>query len=134
MIRVKVGSGLTLKFLDHAFSPPSKQLDIITRAPGITTHEGKAKVRPSATLDSLYLSSFQNAFGGMGAEDDERVRSVIGTVVLAVNPLPSSAIATLVDLGEWEVMDLLRLIHSLLKLPKDPDSPVLPFHKRFLTL
>jgi hypothetical protein len=33
----------TLKFLDHAFTPPSKQLDIITRAPGSTTYEGKAK-------------------------------------------------------------------------------------------
>ena len=121
----------TLKFLDHAFTPPSKQLDIIARAPGITAHEGKAKLRSSTTLDSLYLSSFQNAFDGMDAEDDEKVRSVIGTVVLAVNPLPPSAIATLVDLGKREVMDLLRLIQSLLKLPEDPDSPVLPFHKSF---
>jgi len=121
----------TLKFLDHAFTPPSKQLDIIARAPGSTTHEGRAKFRSSTTLDSLYLSSFQNAFDGMDAEDDEKVRFVIGTVVLAVNPLPPSAIATLVDLGTQQVMDLLRLVQSLLKLPEDPDSPVLPFHKSF---
>ena len=121
----------TLKFLDHGFTPPSKRLDIIARAPGSTTHEGKAKVRPSVTLDSLYLSSFQNAFDGMDAEDDEKVRFVIGAVVLAVNPLPPSAIATLVSLGGREVMDLLRLIQSLLKLPENPDSPVLPFHKSF---
>ena len=121
----------TLKFLDHTFTPPSKRLDVITRAPGSTTHEGKAKLRPSVTLDSLYLSSFQNAFDGLDAEDDEKVRLVIGTVVLAVNPLPPSAIATLVDLGKREVMDLLRQIHSLLKLPENPDSPVLPFHKSF---
>ena len=121
----------TLKFLDHAFTPPSKRLDIITKAPGSTTHEGKAKVRSSVTLDSLYLSSFQNAFDGMDAEDDEKVRFVIGAVVLAVNPLPPSAIATLVELGKREVMDLLRLIQSLLKLPEDPDFPVLPFHKSF---
>ena len=120
-----------MKFLDHAFTPPSKQLDIIARAPGSTTHEGKAKFRPSTTLDSLYLSSFQSAFDGMDAEDDEKVRFVIGTVVLAVNPLPPSAIATLVDLGKQQVMDLLRLVQSLLKLPEDPDSPVLPFHKSF---
>ena len=121
----------TLKFLDHAFTPPSKRLDIIARAPGSTTHEGKAKVRQSVTLDSLYLSSFQNAFEGMDAEDDEKVRFVIGAVVLAVNPLPPSAIAALVDLGKLEVMNLLRLTQSLLKLPEDPDSPVLPFHKSF---
>ena len=121
----------TLKFLDHAFTPPSERLDIIVRAPGSTTHEGKAKIRSSVTLDSLYLSSFQNAFDGMDAEDDEKVRFVIGAVVLAVNPLAPSAIATLVELGKREVMDLLRLIQSLLKLPEDPDFPVLPFHKSF---
>ena len=138
----------TLKFLDHAFSPPNERLDIISRAPGSTTHEGRAIVRSRATLDShegfappadggvetldsLYLSSFHSAFHRSDADDDEKVRSVIGTVVLAVNPLPPSAIATLVDLGKQEVMDLLRLIQSLLKLPEDPDSPVFPFHKSF---
>ena len=137
----------TLKFLDHAVSPP-KWLDIITKAPGSTTHEGRAIVRsgatlgslegfaPSAdgsvgTLDSLYLSCFQSAFNRIDADDDEEVRRVVGTVVLAVNPLSPSAIATLVDLGKQEVMDLLRLIQSLLKLPEDPDSPVSPFHKSF---
>jgi hypothetical protein len=138
----------TVRFLDHAFTSPNKQLDIIARAPGSTTHEGRAKVRsratldsldgfaPSAggsveTLDSLYLSSFHSAFDRIDTADDEKVRFVIGTVVLAVNPLPPSAIATLVDLGKQEVMDLLRLIQSLLKLPDDPDCPVLPFHKSF---
>ena len=121
----------TLKFLDHKFALPSKQLDIITRAPSSTAYEGQAKVRPSATLDSLYLTTFKTAFDEMNAEDDERVRSVVGVVVLAVNPLPPSAIAILVDLEEEEAMSLLGMIHSLLKLPEDPDYPVLPFHKSF---
>ena len=121
----------TLKFLDHPFTPPSKKLDVIVRAPRSTTYEGKAKVRSSTTLDSLYLSAFQDAFNGMDTEDDEKVRVVIGTVILAVNPLSPSAIATLVNLGKQEVMNLLRLIQSLLKLSDDPDSPVLPFHKSF---
>ena len=138
----------TLKFLDHAFTPPNKQLEIITMAPSSTSHEGRAKVRSTAnldsldgfapsvdgsveTLDSLYLSSFQGAFNGMDAGDDEKVRHVLGTVVLAVNPLPPSAIAILVGLGKQEVMDLLQLIQSLLKLSEDPDSLVLPFHKSF---
>jgi hypothetical protein len=121
----------TLKFLDHVFSPPSKQLDIIMRTPASTSYEGKAKLRPSTTLDSLYLAVFQGAFDGVDAEDDERVRSVVGVVVLAINPLPPSVIATLVNLGKQEVMDLLRLVHSLLKLPEDPDSPAIPFHKSF---
>ena len=121
----------TLKFLDHAFTSPTKRLDIITGSPGSTTHEGNMEIRSSVTLDSLYISSFQSAFDGLGADDDTKVRLVVGTVVLAVNPLPPSAIATLVNLEKREVMDLLRLIQSLLKLSEDPDTPVLPFHKSF---
>ena len=121
----------TLKFLDHSFTPSREQLDVIVKAPGSTTHEGKANLRLGTTLDSLYLSCFQGAFNRASAEDDEKVRLVIGAVTLATNPLPPSAIATLVNLGKQQVMNLLRLVQSLLKLPEDPDSPVLPFHKSF---
>ena len=121
----------TLKFLDHSFALASEQLDVIIRAPGSTAHEGQAQLRLGATLDSLYLSSFQTAFSRTTTRDDEKVRLVIGAVILAVNPLPPSAIATLVNLGKQQVMNLLQLIQSLLKLPEDPDLPVLPFHKSF---
>ena len=121
----------TLKFLDHKFTPPNKQLDTIIKAPGSTAYEGKAKVQPSRSLDSLYLITFQSAFDGMDAEDDKKVHSVVGIVVLVVNPLPPSAISALVGMEEEEVMNLLRMIQSLLKLSEDPDFPVLPFHKSF---
>jgi len=121
----------TLKFLDHSFTPPSEQLDIIVKAPGSTIHEGKANLQLGTTLDSLYLSAFQSAFNRASAEDDEKVRLVVGTVVLAMNPLAPSSISTLVNLGKQQVMNLLQLIQSLLKLSEDPDSPVLPFHKSF---
>ena len=121
----------TLRFLDHKFGRPTKQLDIILKAPENTAPEGNAKIRSSATLDALYLTSLQNTFDGMGADDDDNVRSVIGTVILATNPVPPSAIAILVNLEEQEVMDLLLMVQSLFKLSEDPDSPVLRFHKSF---
>ena len=121
----------TLKFLDHSFTPPNEQLDIILEAPGSTTHEGQVNLQPGTTLDSLYLSALQNAFSRTSTKDDEKVSLVIGAVVLAVNPLPPSTIATLVNLGKKQVMNLLQLIQSFLKFPEDPDLPVLPFHKSF---
>ena len=121
----------TLKFLDHSFTPPSEQLGIILRTPGSTIHEGKANLQLGTTLDSLYLTTFQSAFNRTSAEDDKKVHLVVGAVVLAMNPLTPSSIATLVNLGKQEVMNLLQLIQSLLKLSEDPDSPVLPFHKSF---
>jgi hypothetical protein len=67
----------------------------------------------------------------MGAEDEESIRLVLGTVVLAINPLPPSSIAILIQSEKLEVMDLLQLVQSLLILSEDPNSPVLPFHKSF---
>jgi len=64
----------------------------------------------------------------MDAEGDEKVHLVIGAVVLAMNSLPHSTIATLVGLGEQEVMGLLKQTQSFLKLTEDP---VLLFHKSF---
>jgi len=121
----------TLKFLDHSFTPPNEQLAVITKAQGSTTHEGQANLNLGTTLDSLYLSCFRSAFDRTSAEDNEKIRLVIGVVVLAMNPLPPSAISALVNLGKQQVMNILHLIHSLLKLPEDPDSTVLPFHKSF---
>jgi hypothetical protein len=121
----------TLKFLDHSFTPPNERLGIILEAPESTIQEGGTNLRLGTTLDSLYLSSFRSAFSRTSIEDDEKVRLVIGAVVLAINPLPPSAIATLVSLGKQQVMNILRLTHSLLKLPEDPDTPVLSFHKSF---
>lgn len=121
----------TLKFLDHSFTPPDEQLDAITKAPGSTAREGGANLQLGTTLDSLYLSTLQAAFRVANAEDDEKVRLVVGAVILAVNPLPPSSIAILINLRKPQVVKLLQLIQSLLKLPEDHDSPVVPFHKSF---
>ena len=60
-----------------------------------------------------------------------KARSVIGAVVLLVNPLPPSGIAELVGLDPEEVILLLTLIQSLLVLGEDPNQPVKSFHKSF---
>ena len=121
----------TLRFLDHSFIPPNEQLDVILKAPEITTHEGQAVLQLGTTLDSLYLSALQNAFNKTSTTDDERIQSVISVVILAVNPLPPSAIATLINLGKQQVLNILRLIQSFLTLSENSDLPVLPFHKSF---
>ena len=60
-----------------------------------------------------------------------KVRSIIGVVVLAVNPLPPSAIAELVGLDPEEVTLFLTLIQSLFALDEDSNQPVKSFHKSF---
>jgi hypothetical protein len=90
----------TVKFLDSEVHFPEDRLDVIEKLPECTAPEGKTRFNPKTTLDSLYTSILQTAFGVEDPEADSKVRSTIGAVVLVVNPLPPSGIAELVG---WTV-------------------------------
>ncbi|KAF9644482.1 hypothetical protein BDM02DRAFT_3150283, partial [Thelephora ganbajun] len=119
----------TVKFIDHRNNNPKKQLDRLLQLPNSTAYEGMTKFKPNTTLDSLYASILQEAFGDDYPEDDPKVRSVLGAVILAANPLSPSAIGTLLGFDTEDVFPLLSSIHSLLTLQEDIDQPVRPFHK-----
>ena len=120
----------TVKFIDHKNKNPRAQLDCILRWPKRTAYEGETRVRSNATLDSLYMSILQEAFSYNGLKDDPEVRSVLGAVVLAANPLSPSTIATLLGIDLTNVSLQLSSIHSLLIL-QDDNHPVRSFHKSF---
>ena len=121
----------TVRFIDHRSSSPKKQLDCLLQSQGSGTFEGKTEFKDNETLDSLYTSILQEAFGGDGPENDLKFRSILGAVVLAANPLSPSAIATLLGLEPEEVYPILSLVQSLLILQEDIDQPVRTFHKSF---
>jgi len=123
----------TVKFLDHKAYPPEQRLNMIVTLPECTTYEGETQFKVNTTLDSLYTSILQMAldFGGKNPELDSKVWSIIGTVVLLVNPLSPSAVAELIGLEAKQVKMILTLVQSLLVLNEDPNSPVKPFHKSF---
>ena len=121
----------TVKFLDSKTHLPKQRLDIIVNLPECTVPEGKTRFDPKMTLDSLYMSILQMAFSEEDPEVDFKVRLTIGAVILAVNPLPPSAITELVGLDPEEVILFLTLVQSLLTLDEDFTQPVKPFHKSF---
>ena len=121
----------TVRFVDHRSNSPKKQLDRLLQSKGSSVFEGKTKFKAYATIDSLYTSILQEVFGGDDPENDPRVRSILGAVVLAANPLSPSAIAALLGFEPEEVFPVLSLAHSLLILQEDIDQPVRPFHKSF---
>jgi len=126
-----VYAAATVKFLDSDIHLPEHRLDAIFQLPECTAPEGKTRINPKTTLDSLYTSILQMAFSEGDPEVYSKVRSVIGAVVLLINPLPLSAIAKLVSLDPREVMLFLTLVQSLLALGEDFTQPVKPFHKSF---
>jgi len=121
----------TVKFIDSKNKPPKEQLDCILQSPESTAREGKTELKAHMTLDSLYMSILQVAFGSDDAKDDHKIRSILGAVVLAVNPLSPSTVAVLLGFGAMEVFLLLSSMQSLLILQGDIDYPVQPFHKSF---
>jgi hypothetical protein len=114
----------TVRFIDNNKWGPKAQLDVLLRSQKIGDHEGR-------TLDSLYTSILQEAFGDDKPEYDAKTRSVLGAVILTTNPLSPSAIATLLGFDAEAVPLLLSSVHSLLILQEDPNFPVQPFHKSF---
>jgi len=120
----------TVKFLDKTHLP-ERRLDVIVNLPHCTIPEGRTQVKPRTTLDTLYMSVLQMAFSGEDPEVDFKLRSVIGAVVLLVNPLPPSGIAELTNLNPREVKLLLTSVQSLLILDENPTQPVKSFHKSF---
>jgi WD40 repeat protein len=119
----------TVKFIDD--DSPRDRLDLLLQSPESSAREGRTKLKMNTTLDSLYTSILHQAFSHKDPEDDSRVRSVLGAVVLAANPLSPSVIATLLGFDTEAVFSPLSSIHSLLILQEDVDAPVLPFHKSF---
>jgi hypothetical protein len=119
----------TIKFIDG--DSPRDRLDLLLQSPKSSAREGKTKFGTNATLDSLYMSILQQAFGDNDPEDDLSVLSILGAMVLAVNPLSPSVIATLLGFDTEAVFFHLSSIQSLLILQEDVDAPVLPFHKSF---
>jgi len=121
----------TVKFIDNRNDNPRKRLDLLLQSPGDSAHEGKAKLKMNTTFDSLYMTILQEAFGDDDPWTDPRIRSVLGAVILAANPLSPSTIAAFLGLDAEDVTPLLSSLHSLLILQQDANHPVLPFHKSF---
>ena len=127
-----VYAAATVKFVDKQNSNPRKQLDLLLRSPESTVREGKTKFRENTTLDSLYTSILQGAFvDDDDPDNDPKVRSVLGAMVLAANPLSPSTIAMLLGFDTEDVFPLLSSVQSLLIFQADVDYPVRPFHKSF---
>jgi len=115
----------TVKYLDKKFHLPDKQLETIINFPDRTAYEGKT------SLDPLYLWILGESFCVDDPVICSKIRTIIGAVVLVVNPLPPSGIAELMGLETRDVLLFLTPLQSLLILDEDPAQPVKPFHKSF---
>ena len=119
----------TVRFIDQRNKNPERQLDRLLQSPESSTLEGKTKFKGSVTLDLLYTSILQEAFDDDDdTENDPGVRSVLGAVVLATNPLSPSTIAAILGFDVKDVFPLLLSAHSKTTstIPFDPSTSPFP--------
>ena len=121
----------TVKFIDKQSGNPRKRLDLLLQTFKSSAHEAKTKFKANMTIDLLYMSILEEAFGDEDADDDSNFRSILGGVILVANPLSPSTIATILGFHTEDVFPPLLSVHSLLLLQENVDYPVRPFHKSF---
>ena len=104
--------------------PPAEQLYLIISLPQSTFHEGRSGI------DILYTHVLEQAFKDVYMDSvKSRFRTVVGAVLLVVNPLSVEALSGL--LGVPSVSTALRSLHSLLLVPTSKVNPIRIFHKSF---
>ena len=115
-----------VKFIASRHHTPNEGLALIISLPQSTIHEGRSGI------DQLYTQVLEQAFHDVHTDNREfysHLRSVLGTVLLAFNPLPMKALSTLLRMSN--IPTTLHSLHSLLLVPNNQVGPIRVFHKSF---
>jgi len=115
-----------VKFVAFKSRTPTEQLDRITSLPQSTVHEGQSGI------DLLYTQILEQAVDEVDADVGEihsRFRTVVGVVLLVLNPLPMTALSDLLKMTN--ISTTLRSLHSVLLVPDSTEDPIQAFHKSF---
>ena len=115
-----------VKFVASKNRTPTGQLDQIVSLPQSTAHEGRSGI------DLLYTQVLEQAIDDMDADTEEiysRFRTVVGAVLLVLNPLSTTALSDLLKV--CDISTTLRPLHSLLLVPDTTEDPIQAFHKSF---
>lgn len=115
----------TVEFLKSPHHDPRERLELITRIPSDTSHEGRKGV------DMLYTQVLDDAVGQEDASFFVRLRLIMSTVVMLYNPLNRGSVAALLGINATNILSVLRSLHSVLHVPQPISEPIRVFHKSF---
>jgi len=115
-----------VKFVGFKNRTPTEQLDRIISLPQSTVHEGQSGI------DLLYTQILEQVVDEVDAHAGEihsHFRTVVGAVLLVLNPLPMMALSDLLKVTN--ISTTLRSLHSVLLVPDSTEDPIRAFHKSF---
>ena len=115
-----------IRFVGSEHHKPDERLDLIVSGANSTIHEGRAGI------DSLYSQILLHAFPDVHeSEVLDKMRQVLGTIVLAFNPLSQRELSTILGLSTSLISTTLRHLHSVILVPADESKEIRVFHKSF---
>jgi hypothetical protein len=117
----------TCKVLSSEFHDPPTLLQEILKTPLSTGFEGELE------LDNLYTQILVQNFEPSRSRLDvsKHVNSILGTIVVAPNPVVMATLAILLNMNVGSIRPLLRSLESVIRVPSSPDVPINGFHKSF---
>jgi hypothetical protein len=114
------------RFIGSEYHDPNERLQLIVYPPDRTVHEGRAGIDP------LYTQVLQLAFSGITETVVfTNLRKVLGTVILAFNPLSREQVAKILGVSAPLITTTLRHLHSVLLVPDEDLKEIRVFHKSF---
>jgi hypothetical protein len=121
-------AAVIVRFIDSPFASPQKRLKLIVDLPNSTVYEGKSGI--DAVYQQILSASFENA-----DEDDpeffNQLHLVVGSIVLALKPLPRASLAEILEITPEIIWNMLTHLHSVLIVPESKSEPIRILHKSF---
>lgn len=82
----------------------------------------------AADINTLYTQILTDAFQRRKVADKQRMRSILGAILLAFHPLKLHSISRILDVPEPHLRESLSQLHSVLLVPAHADGVVRIFH------
>ena len=114
------------RFIGSEHHELDERLQLIIMPSDSTIHEG------GAGIDPLYTQVLEHAFSGINETTVfSNLRGVLGTVILAFNPLSRKQIEKILGVSARLITTTLRHLHSVLLVPIEDSKEIRVFHKSF---
>jgi len=115
-----------VRFIESGHHDPNQRLQLLLSEVNNTMHEGRAGI------DSLYSQILLYAFSDI-CEPEEflNIRHILGTIVLAFNPLSRRELSIILSTSMSHISTTLRHLHSVILVPVDESEKICVFHKSF---
>ncbi|KAL4876157.1 hypothetical protein BJY04DRAFT_223380 [Aspergillus karnatakaensis] len=97
--------------------------------------ELQSSAKHATTLHLTYLPVLNRVLGSDPTDQEReriiaRFRTIVGSILILVEPLSITQLASLLDTAKREVQSTLEPLHAVLNIPGE-ESPVRPFHASF---